>query len=233
MTARPTPPRTTGRTGTRSTAAGPTAARALAATLREQVLDGRLDPGAPLREEALAVAHGVSRHTVRTALATLAAERLVTTEEYRGARVARLTDADVRSLQDLRAALECEAVRIVGERHPGRWPAALVVPVTDALAALAATDTADWPAVERAHAAVHLAVVAAAGSPRLTEAYASLGAEVALLLLHARAQYDLPALVAEHTAYLADVQERGPVAVRAHLTHLADLLHPPARRPSA
>ncbi|MBO0919630.1 hypothetical protein J1G42_02175 [Cellulomonas sp. zg-ZUI222] len=69
---------------------------------------------------------------------------------------------------------------------------------------------------------------ATAGSPRLTEAYAALGAEVALLLLHARARYEVPALVDEHTAYLADVQTRGPAAVREHLTHLADLLHPPA-----
>ncbi|ADG76343.1 transcriptional regulator, GntR family [Cellulomonas flavigena DSM 20109] len=211
-----------------STAAGPTAARTLARTLREAVLDGRLTPGEPLREEALAAAHGVSRHTVRAALAALAAERLVAVQEYRGARVARLTDAEVRSLQDLRAALECEAVRILGERHPAAWPAEVVAPVEQALAALTAADPGDWPAVQRAHAGVHLALVAAAGSPRLTDAYAALGAEVALLLLHARTRYDVPALVDEHTAYLADVQRRGPVAVRAHLTHLADLLHPPA-----
>lgn len=212
----------------RSTASGPTTARTLASALRDAILDGRLAPGEPLREAALATAHGVSRHTVRTALAALAAERLVTAQEYRGVRVARLDDAEVRSLQDLRAALEQEAVRILGERHPGDWPAEVVAPVEAAIATLAAADPDDWPAVQRAHAGVHLALVAAACSPRLTDAYAALGAEVALLLLHARARYDVPALVDEHAAYLADVQRRGPLAVREHLTHLADLLHPPA-----
>lgn len=211
----------------RSTASGPTAARALAATLRAQVLAGVLAPGTPLREQALADAHGVARHTVRTALATLAAERLVTTEEYRGARVARLTDPEVRSLQDLRAALESEAVRLITARHGTPWPDDVLAPVRRALDDLATADPDDWPAVEHAHAAVHLALVAVAGSPRLTDAYAALGAEVALLLLHARHGYDVPALVAEHAAYVDDVQRRGPAAVRAHLTHLADLLHPP------
>jgi len=212
----------------RSTATGPTTARTLTVRLREEILAGRLAPGAHLREQALAEGYGVSRHTVRTALAALAAERLVTAEEYRGVRVARLTDAEVRSLQDLRAALECEAVRLVRTRHPGAWPDDVTAPVRAALAELAAADPDDWPTVERAHAGVHLALVAAAGSQRLTDAYAALGAEVALLLLHARARYDVPALVVEHTDYLADVQARGPVAVRAHLTHLVDLLHPPA-----
>ena len=42
-----------------STASGPTAARTLARTLRDAILDGRLTPGEPLREEALAATHGV------------------------------------------------------------------------------------------------------------------------------------------------------------------------------
>jgi DNA-binding GntR family transcriptional regulator len=221
VSASPTAPRP------RSTASGPTAARTLTATLRAQVLSGALAPGTPLREEALAAAHGVSRHTVRTALAALAGERLVTAQEYRGVRVTRLDDDEVRSLQHLRAALECEAVHLLASRHGAPWPDAVVAPVRAAVDDLAATDPADWPAVQRAHAAVHLALVAAAGSPRLTSAYAALGAEVALLLLHARPRYDVAGLVAEHVAYLADVQTRGAAAVREHLTHLADVLHPP------
>ena len=175
----------------------------------------------------------MSRHTVRAALAALAAERLVTVQEYRGARVARLDDDEVRSLQHLRAALECEAVHLVAARHGTPWPDHVLDPARAAVASLAATDPDDWSAVQRAHASVHLALVAAAGSPRLTEAYAALGAEVALLLLHARPRYDLAGLVAEHTAYLADVRTRGPAAVRDHLTHLADVLHPPVPRAGA
>ncbi|TQL02397.1 GntR family transcriptional regulator [Cellulomonas sp. SLBN-39] len=201
-----------------------TSARAVAEAVRADVLAGRLAPGTPLREEALAAAHGVSRHTVRSALAVLVAERLVTYEEFRGARVARLDDDEVRALQDLRAALECEAVRLLATRHPDGWPPSVTQVLTAAVDALGATDPDDWPAVERAHAQVHVALVEAAGSPRITEAYRALTAEMHLLLLHARRHYDVPALVAEHTAYLADVRRRGPAAVREHLTHLAALL---------
>lgn len=201
-----------------------TSARAVAEAVRADVLAGRLAPGTPLREEALAAAHGVSRHTVRSALAALVADRLVTYEEFRGARVARLDDDEVRALQDLRAALECEAVRLLAARHPDGWPSSVTQGLAAAVDALGATDPDDWPAVERAHAQVHVALVEAAGSPRITEAYRALTAEMHLLLLHARRHYDVPALVAEHTAYLADVRRRGPAAVREHLTHLAALL---------
>ncbi|MGL1493864.1 hypothetical protein ACSTIK_00005, partial [Vibrio parahaemolyticus] len=67
-----------------------------------------------------------------TALATLTAERLVTAEPYRGVRVSVLDDAALVALQQLRCALETEALRIVRGRgiHPTEVDAAL-----DALAA--------------------------------------------------------------------------------------------------
>ncbi|MGF2075852.1 GntR family transcriptional regulator, partial [Enterococcus casseliflavus] len=64
----------------------------------------------------LSSTHGVSRHTARTALATLTAERLVTAEPYRGVRVSVLDDAALVALQQLRCALETEALRIVRGR---------------------------------------------------------------------------------------------------------------------
>ncbi len=201
---------------------GPTAAERLVGRLRAQVLDGRLAPGAPLREAALAQEWGVSRHTVRSVLARLASERLVVVEPYRGARVADLDAAALEDLQRLRAALECEAVRLLRTRHGPDWPAEVVRPVRAAVADLAtaeAADPQDWPAVARAHSRVHQGLVDAAGSARISAAYAGLDAEILLLLLHVRPHYGPGELAAEHEAYLADVMARGEDAVRDHLAH--------------
>lgn len=196
---------------------GPTAVDRLAGDLRRQVLAGQLGPGEPVREEDLAATTGASRHTVRAVLARLADERLLVAEPYRGVRVTAFADADVVALQDLRGALESAAVQLLGASHGPRWPAAVLAPARDAVAALGALAGDDWPAVAAAHARVHTALVTAAGSPRITDAYTRLHSELLLLLVHVAPAYDVPRLVAEHDAYLDDVQARGPAAVRDHL----------------
>lgn len=199
----------------RGTAApGPRAADVLTDALRARILSGELAPGTPLREEELSAAHGVSRHTARTALAALTAERLATAEPYRGVRVSLLDDDALIALQQLRCALETEAVRIVRERgiHPPG--------VDDALDDLDRAETAqDWPATLDAHARVHLALVDAAGSPRIAEEYRRLDGEMHLLLTHVRPAYAPGALTREHRAYVVEALRDPERAVRAHLAH--------------
>ena len=86
---------------------------ALAGSLRERILDGELKPGTPLREEALSGEYDVARHSLRSALRTLQGEGIVEIEPNRGARVKSLSPEDVRSLSELRIALELEAARMV------------------------------------------------------------------------------------------------------------------------
>lgn len=202
-----------------SAAARATAADRLVAELRGSVLTGALAPGEPLREEDLATSTGHSRHTVRTALARLVAERLAVAAPYRGVRVTSFDDSDVVALQQLRGALEAEAVRLLGERHGRAWPDDVLDPVRAAVETLRGCDPADWPGVAAAHAEVHRRLVAAAGSARVTEAHARLDSEMLLLLVHVRPAYSLDDLVAEHAAYLDLVQRDGPDAVRRHLDH--------------
>ena len=57
--------------------------------LRRAVFEGELESGTPLREVALAESLGVSRPTLREALALLVAEGLATREPNRGVSVAR------------------------------------------------------------------------------------------------------------------------------------------------
>lgn len=193
---------------------GPRAADVVAAAVRRGILSGEVAPGAPLREEELSATYGVSRHTARTALAQLSAERLVTAEPYRGVRVSLLDDAALVALQQLRCALETEALRVVRDRgiRPPDVDAAL-----DALADAEASG--DWPATLEAHARVHLALVEAAASPRIAEEYRRLDSEMHLLLTHVRPAYAPGALTIEHRAYVEAALSDPEHAVRAHLDH--------------
>ncbi len=66
----------------------PTRAEAIAASLAEDIVAGRLKPGTPLDEVGLARAHGASRTPVREALRQLAPTGLVQASPRRGSVVA-------------------------------------------------------------------------------------------------------------------------------------------------
>jgi DNA-binding GntR family transcriptional regulator len=81
-----------------------TARARVAASLRADILEGRLAPGAPLRTEAVMERFGVSNSPLREAFAQLAAEGLVEVNRNRGAMVAPLTRegaADLLRVSDL------------------------------------------------------------------------------------------------------------------------------------
>ena len=200
----------------------PTAVDRVADAVRDEILSGALPSDAPLREEAAAERYGVSRHTVRAAFQRLVAERLAVALPYRGVRVASFDRPTIIALQQLRAALEVEAVRIAGERFGSEWPDAALAPVRDALDRLEAS--VDWLEAERIHAEFHRAIVAASGSPRIMDAHSALGSELLLFLLHVRPHYTLESLVAEHRVLLDEVQSRGTDAIREHLEHSTRLL---------
>ncbi len=209
-------------TGAEAVHPAPTAVERVADAVRAEILSGELRADAPLREEAAAARYGVSRHTVRAAFQRLVAERLAVALPYRGVRVASFDRDTIVALQQLRAALEVEAVRIARQRHGHAWPDAVLAPARDALDRLAAS--ADWLEAERVHAEFHHALVAASGSPRIIEAHAALGSELLLFLLHVRPHYTLESLVAEHRELLDAVQAEGPEALREHLEHSTRLL---------
>ena len=206
----------------------------VAASVRAGILSGALAPGTPLREEAAAAEYGVSRHTIRAAFQRLVVERLAVAEAYRGVRVASFDRAQVVALQQLRAALEVEAVRIAGERFGEEWPEEAVAPARAALDRLEqlaseagdadADATVDWLEVERIHADFHRALVEASASPRIIETHAALGSELLLFLLHVRPHYTLESLIAEHRTLLDELPTRGGDAVREHLEHSTQLL---------
>src|SRR3954454_23322790 len=83
----------------------------VAIELRRAIFDGEVESGTPLREVALAASLGVSRPTVREALAALVAEGLATREPNRGVSVASPQADSVRDVCCARLVLEGAGIR--------------------------------------------------------------------------------------------------------------------------
>jgi len=90
--------------------------------LRRRILRSELPPGARLREQDIADAHGVSRPRVREVLSLLEARGLVDREPNRGAVVRRPSLAELLNIYDVREALEGMCARLAAARAaPESW----------------------------------------------------------------------------------------------------------------
>jgi DNA-binding GntR family transcriptional regulator len=87
----------------------------IADALRDEILDGRLEPGERVLETGLARRFGVSRQPVREAIRTLEREGLLTSLPNRGTFVTRVSYEDAIAIQDIRAQLEGLAARLAVE----------------------------------------------------------------------------------------------------------------------
>jgi DNA-binding GntR family transcriptional regulator len=197
---------------------------AAANALRELILDGRLEPGARLREAEFAERLGIARHSFRAAAQILVAEGLLHREPHRGVRVPIFEPDDLLDVFRLRTALEVEAVRLL--IAAGEIPAA----ISDSVEELSALpDDAPWRAVVEPDMRFHRAVIAGCGSERLARAYSTVQSEVLLCLVWLRPHYDRPAQVAaEHEELIAAIRagdaDRAEALFRAHLTEAAENL---------
>lgn len=88
----------------------------IADAIRKKILNGSFSPGAHLHEETLAAAFGTSRTPIRTALASLTQECLLTFAPNRGYEVRRFTIDQILDAYDIRGALEGMAARVAAER---------------------------------------------------------------------------------------------------------------------
>jgi len=197
----------------------PTTASSIAEALREELLSGTYPPGTPLRNADVVERTGVSSATVRAALSELEHDGLVVHSMHRGVEVIRITQDDVRDIYAARRVFELSGLQALLRRRPVdvSWLDAAIERMGEAAVA------GDGRALVEADLAFHLAIVAAAGSRRLTRAAQGALMELRLVLSVAdRAGADLPALVAEHE-YLVEVFRAGHVreAVAVLEDHLA------------
>lgn len=95
-------------------------------TLRREIIDGTLEPGAKLRTDDLRERYDVSGSTIREALTRLLGEALVTAEGQRGFRVAPASLEDFRDLTAVRRLIETEALRQAIEAGGEAWESEIV-----------------------------------------------------------------------------------------------------------
>lgn len=190
---------------------------ALVAEIRKQILSGELAPGTPLTESGLATKFGVARPTVRSALQVLISRHLAQQAGGRSLIVPVLTEADVLDLFFVRIPLELEAVRSIVENSLSLDAAEKSLHGLEAL-----PRDASWGERVEAHTAFHIALIDAAGSPRLSRIYPAMQEEMQLCLAQLHASYPGPQdLAREHRALLKAIRsgnlDRALTEMRAHL----------------
>ena len=87
------------------------ATQAISDALRDAIVEGRLEPGEALRQDSLAQHFSVSRIPIREALKALESEGWVVFAQHKGATVRALDPDEALEIYEMRAVLECLALR--------------------------------------------------------------------------------------------------------------------------
>ena len=132
--------------------------------LRRAILAGEMRPGDRLREVEVATTLGVSRTPLREAISRLIGDRLVRELPTGGVEVCD-TEAELFEIYAIREALEVCAGRLAARRITADQLARL----EELLRAGAAVKPGNVAERARINEAFHMAIVEAAGSPRLAE----------------------------------------------------------------
>jgi DNA-binding GntR family transcriptional regulator len=196
----------------------------LIATMRAEILDGKITPGRRLSEHQVAAEYGVSRPTARVAITQLVTEGLLRRHgRQQPARVPRLAAEDVADLFLVRIPLELEAVNLVAGRAAAREAVGRAV---DDLRAI--DESKPHSDFVEADLRFHLALIDGIGSPRLSAHYERLTGEIHLSMVQSRSVLGRERIVAEHEAILDALQvgdvEQARTRMRAHLAGARDAM---------
>jgi DNA-binding GntR family transcriptional regulator len=143
--------------------------------LRGLVLSGELEPGSRVNELELSERFGISRTPLREAIKVLASEGLLDLLPNRGARVARISVAEIEDMIEVVAGLEATAGELAC-RH-------ITDPEIDAvqtlhLAMLDAWKAEDEPRYFTLNREIHEAIMAASRNATLAGIYANLSSRI-------------------------------------------------------
>jgi len=139
-------------------------------TLRGQILEGLIFPGAWLREQDMVEQFNVSRTPIREALRRLESEELIEIVPYRGARVPTLSPDDFREDYTVRAALEGFAIELAVSQISDEMLEVLVK-MSEHMDEL--LDEGNLKAFLEVNRQFHMTMYKESGSPRLVSLIAS------------------------------------------------------------
>jgi len=185
----------------------------IAAQIRNNILDGALQPAQPLSESEIAKQLGVSRGPVREALQRLVQEGLLVRIPNRGVFVTDITSEDIAEIYEARQTLEarCGAKVLsadgdVLDRTVGELQA-----IVDEIGP--AERSGRWREVVELDLRFHSFLVAASGNSRIQRAYSTLIAESSLLINRLERWYPAEdSLFQEHQAIVDALAARDEAA---------------------
>jgi DNA-binding GntR family transcriptional regulator len=191
--------------------------------LRAAILERDLQEGEYLRQRVLAQHYGVSEVVVREALRRLEAEGLVDMERRKGARVSRLSVAEIRELYDMRILLEEHVAR---QAAPNFTPVELAQAERILIAMSRLRDPLKWLTLNRDF---HSTLYLPSGCLRILKFVDDLRTMVERYLyvcLAVLRRFDVAQ--GEHEeilkAFSAHDPELAPKLVGAHLQHTAEMI---------
>ena len=187
--------------------------------LRELIVESVFEPGARVPERQLCERFAVSRTPLREALKVLASEGLLELLPHRGARVTRLTAADLDEMFPVMGALEA----LAGELACAQITETELAEVRALHYQMVLHATrGELPDYFRLNQRIHEAIMAAARNPTLARLYRGLAGRVRrarYLANMSKPRWDQA--VAEHEAILAALESRDGAALgevlKAHL----------------
>lgn len=149
--------------------------------LRNRIVNGDYDLGAPLSERHVSENLGVSKTPVREALARLRLEGLVRIYPQRGAFVFTFSAREVIALCELRQTLETAAMRLAFERRPANLVEGLSTVVSQMERSRVQNDVRAYLGADTAY---HRVLFTCCDSPLIAEAYERYGGKIAALRNH-------------------------------------------------
>lgn len=140
--------------------------------LRTRIIDGRLQLGEALSENALAADLGISKTPVREALLQLKLEKLVDVLPQRGTYVFRMAPDQVAMISELRGILESAAVAAAIARNHTALVARMSAVFEGMRAAFERDDNTAYRVLDGEY---HQTIIDLAGNPYISDAYAQVG----------------------------------------------------------
>ena len=136
--------------------------------LRDMILEGELPEGGRIAEPELCERFGTSRTPLREAFKVLASEGLVELQTFRGAFVAKITEAEIKEVAFMMSTLEQAAARLVAASASDAALAQLATMHQSMVAAAARNDLA---AYQKLNESIHSRFIELTGNTILIDCY--------------------------------------------------------------
>jgi DNA-binding GntR family transcriptional regulator len=194
--------------------------------LNDMIIDGELDPGCRIPEEALCARFGVSRTPLREALKMLSVKGLVHLLPNKGSVVARITQQEAEELIPLLGTIEAHAA----ERACARVDLGGIARITELSSQLRENHrSGDEQTYLRTNRALHAAIIAAASNDILTQVYQLVEMRLCLLPVTRKLSPHWDEAIADHEDILEALHRRDgarlATILRDHVRHKAAVIN--------